>query len=140
MEYQTILSNINALTSAFDASTLWTKYCEMHMSIERLMLDQGRTYPVDTNNVTGSRLHASNRMSSRNTTTGGAHQHNNPIVSMRNRWVGKSDHPSSSFFFFGEEGMTSEGSDAREWNQRIIDDDPLSLKAGQLLCQVRRHV
>jgi hypothetical protein len=79
-EYQTILAACTVLRTASDRQQLWVKFMEMHVSIERIFLDQGKTYPD----------HAAGVPSGKAVRAGAANNHAlSRVVSMRSRWVGK---------------------------------------------------
>jgi hypothetical protein len=44
-EYQNILGYVNSLRTAYDRNTVWQKYTEYHMAIERIMLAQRSVRP-----------------------------------------------------------------------------------------------
>ena len=71
-----------------DAGILWTKYTELHVAIERIILDQGKGYTdvLGPHGVLRSVTSANNRLGS-GSSSGPAH--NTSTVSIRNRWVGK---------------------------------------------------
>lgn len=85
IEYQTVLNCAAALRSGSDRTTLWTKYVDMHVAIERLTLDQGKAY--------GDAGFGAAAMTAVTANTNARPRPPPPgprVISIRNRWVGKS--------------------------------------------------
>lgn len=81
-EYQTILNCAAVLRSSSDRAVIWTKYADMHQSIERLTLDQGKTcggYESHTQSPSQQQL-----LRPRPPPPGPR------VIAIRTRWVGKS--------------------------------------------------
>ena len=48
VEYQNIIQSIHTIQTSSDRNQVWTRYMEMHVSVERVMLDQGQRTPLTT--------------------------------------------------------------------------------------------
>jgi DNA-directed RNA polymerase beta' subunit len=84
IEYQTILTTATAIRNTNEQSVLRQKYIELHMAIERLMLDQGKGY-IEASAALSDNTRTTTPL--RLTTPSNTMHHS---VSIRNRWVGKS--------------------------------------------------
>ena len=86
IEYQTILTAATAIRNTNEQNVMRQKCMELHLAIERLMLDQGKGYVEASAALAGptpSTTTSPLRMSNPSNTM-------HHIVSIRNRWVGKS--------------------------------------------------
>lgn len=83
IEYQTILTTCSTVRNTNEQTVMRQKYVEMHLAIERLMLDQGKGYIEASAALTGSQTSPPLRLTNPSNTM-------HHIVSIRNRWVGKS--------------------------------------------------
>lgn len=87
MEYQTILAAAASIRTVADRGTVWQRYIDMHMGIERILLDQGKGYNNDSVTAGGGR--SANLVVNRVGSAGGGAAGATHVVSIRSRWVGK---------------------------------------------------
>jgi hypothetical protein len=84
-EYQTVLSTAAIIRTTNEQSAIRQKYVEMHLAIERLMLDQGKGY-IEASEALAAGPATATVPLRLNVVNNNIHH----IVSIRNRWVGKS--------------------------------------------------